>query len=529
MTDDPFFGAAWVDVDEWRDEPLRHRYVHGGFTDTDTRFSLYFPPADLYQQRLLQFLEGGHGGSENAVTQRPGGLEQTRATFLLAFEEFGAFLVESNQGHIGNDLSGLKGDWTITWYRASAQTAKYARQVAAEMYGMEPRHTYVYGPSGGGIRSFWCLENAADVYDGALPYVISPIGLYTMSAHAYGVEGVGDKLTDVVDATEPGGSGDPFAGLTTSEREALTVLYRTGWARRAESQLRREYIWGFGIQDIHETDPSYLEDFWTKPGYAGADDPAALRGRIAQGETTVRRVVAARDLRMFRPSLARASEDEPIGVVLDVDDADRLFYAKLTVTSGMANGRTLYVGGVDEGGVLIPFTLGVPELFSGVEAGDTVRYDNRDYVAYCHYHRHIGVDPERGELAVDGHPMYPRRLSGVTRGMTGRIGGKMILCPGALDSNVFPTDAYPRLVARHLGDRVDDFFRMWWMDNASHGSPTMHRPGPVWETRLMDYTGIIEQGLRDLIAWVEEGRPPAKMQYGFSPDNALWLPETAAV
>ena len=31
------FTEPYVDVDEWRDVPVRHRYVHGGFADTETR------------------------------------------------------------------------------------------------------------------------------------------------------------------------------------------------------------------------------------------------------------------------------------------------------------------------------------------------------------------------------------------------------------------------------------------------------------------------------------------------------------
>ena len=31
MADDPRFGAPFIDVDEWRDQPVRHRYVHGCF------------------------------------------------------------------------------------------------------------------------------------------------------------------------------------------------------------------------------------------------------------------------------------------------------------------------------------------------------------------------------------------------------------------------------------------------------------------------------------------------------------------
>ena len=40
---DPLYDVAYVDVDEWRDEPHRYRYVHGGFEGTDARFSFYFP------------------------------------------------------------------------------------------------------------------------------------------------------------------------------------------------------------------------------------------------------------------------------------------------------------------------------------------------------------------------------------------------------------------------------------------------------------------------------------------------------
>src|SRR4051794_35676506 len=238
MTSDPFFGPPYIDVDEQRDEPRPHRYVHGGFTDTDTRFSFYFPPQEQYGGRFFQFLEGGHGGSENALTQRLRGRDPA-GSFDLAFTDLAGYLIESNQGHIGNDLSGLKGDWTITYWRASAASARYARELAAEMYGSAPEYGYVYGPSGGGLRTMWCIENAGDLYQGAVPYVISTMGGLTLSAHAYGVEGLGDALPAVIDATDVGGSGDPFVGLSSTQRDALAVLYRTGWARRAESQLRR--------------------------------------------------------------------------------------------------------------------------------------------------------------------------------------------------------------------------------------------------------------------------------------------------
>src|SRR5579863_5825619 len=41
---DTLLKEPYVDTDEWRDTPIRHRYVHGGFRGTPARFSIYFPP-----------------------------------------------------------------------------------------------------------------------------------------------------------------------------------------------------------------------------------------------------------------------------------------------------------------------------------------------------------------------------------------------------------------------------------------------------------------------------------------------------
>src|SRR5215471_13696906 len=69
------FGTAFIDVDEWRDQPVRHRYVHGGFEGTHTLFSFYFPPAETYTGRFFQLLEGGAGGHENLLI--PPGADET--------------------------------------------------------------------------------------------------------------------------------------------------------------------------------------------------------------------------------------------------------------------------------------------------------------------------------------------------------------------------------------------------------------------------------------------------------------------
>ena len=78
---DPDYTKPYVDVDEWRDEPVRHRYVHGGFEGTDLRFSCYFPPEEQYEGRFFQPILAVSGtehafGSSHAA--RHGRLDRVR-------------------------------------------------------------------------------------------------------------------------------------------------------------------------------------------------------------------------------------------------------------------------------------------------------------------------------------------------------------------------------------------------------------------------------------------------------------------
>src|SRR3546814_11886100 len=56
-----------------------------------------------------------------------------------------------------------------------------------------------------------------------------------------------DKLASVIDATEPGGSGNPFEGLNAYEREALADLYRHAFPRGEEYMIAQPmgqaYLW----------------------------------------------------------------------------------------------------------------------------------------------------------------------------------------------------------------------------------------------------------------------------------------------
>lgn len=77
------------------------------------------------------------------------------------------------------------------------------------------------------------------------------------------------------------------------------------------------------------------------------------------------------------------------------------------------------------------------------------------------------------------------------------------------DVEAFPwaADWYRQRVAEHLGDELDDRFRLWYMENADH-IPRSDR------THVIDYGGIVEQALLDLDAWVvADVAPPATTSY----------------
>src|SRR5579871_2368351 len=90
---DPTFAQPYVDVDEWRDAPVRHRYIHGGFRGTDTRFSFYFPDKAHYQGHFFQWLTPVPV-SENTAQAAPAGKDNLIGMAL----DGGAYFVETNGG-----------------------------------------------------------------------------------------------------------------------------------------------------------------------------------------------------------------------------------------------------------------------------------------------------------------------------------------------------------------------------------------------------------------------------------------------
>src|ERR1700722_8547828 len=319
---DSFFGAPYIDEDTEVDTPAPHRMIHGGFEGTATRFRFHFPPAEAgYQGRMFNPLSGGNGGTEDFFTsplgEAIGGLS---SCFRL-----GGYMVQSNQGHIGDEIDPKGGDDpTLYGWRGSAEAARFSKFVAEQIYGQVPHHSYVFGGSGGARRSPLCLAYAPDVWDAALPFMGDAMdGEYGDRdrlrmgagpfASMFNVQRVlRDKLADVIDAMEPGGSGDPFETLDSHQRDELAGLYRLGYPRGDEFMIGQPmgqmWLWTSMAERIAAEDP-YFTAFWQEPGHLGHDQPELLRDDLMQAEIKVKRVLTATDLsqdpELDRPELAR--------------------------------------------------------------------------------------------------------------------------------------------------------------------------------------------------------------------------------
>jgi hypothetical protein len=498
---DPEFGPAWFDIDEQRDEPIPHRYLHGGFEGTTTRFRIRFPEATSYRGRMIQMLGGGTGGSEHQTeTWHPTGVAPDGRwingyaaddphRWLVDVARRGAFLVESNEGFRAG-VDPAPSDLSLNAYRATAHTAWFAHQLAADHYGRPPEHRYVTGFSGGGCRTINVLERTRGVFAGGVGGGITSMEL-TMAAWSVVADAayaLRDRLDDLATNADAGGSDDPFAAThTDAERSALAALYGVGYPFGNERALRSGIAWVPAWHYLSAVDPSYLGDFFEASGYAGRDGSAArLRGEA----TVVESVDDGAGGRLLRLEVGR--------------DPGDLIGAELTVLDGpRAGGRDLVTA----------ITGGLPHVggaaLAGIgtfEPGDRVAYDNGRWLALRHYHR-------------DVHRRPPAHLA-ASLPYTGDLWGRLLLVQMAHDHLTLTN------VAHAYAERVRgaESARVWWIENADHFIPA---PG-LAAARYVDIEAPLRAGLDTLIAWVEDGaEPPAATSYHLDEHGILRMPATA--
>jgi hypothetical protein len=252
---DPLYSRPVIDNVVDLTSPVPHRKVSGHFDGTEKRFNFYFPPKGQWEGRFFHLV---YPTQDEIATDEA-------VSFGVAS---GAYTVQTNGGG---------------GYRVDAAAAKFAKSVAASYYiSPEPIHGYLYGGSGGSFQTIGAIENCAGVWHGAVPFIP---GVPTSIPNNFFVRAMArfvlkDKAPQIADAVRPGGSGDPYAGLNNVERAVLLEVTRMGVPLRAWE----DYKYLLGLHDpqgllgfasvVQGLDPTYADDFWTKPGYLGTEQSA---------------------------------------------------------------------------------------------------------------------------------------------------------------------------------------------------------------------------------------------------------------
>ncbi|MET0861974.1 MAG: Ig-like domain-containing protein [Microbacterium sp.] len=359
-------------------------------------------------------------------------------------------------------------DFLSLGYRHAAAAAKFAEQLAADYYGSDRNISgYLYGPSGGSFQTVGAAENAEGVWQGFVPIVqaVPTPNAYNFNGRAAAELILADKADDIRDALLPGGSGDPYATLDEAEGAMLTEVFRLGipW----QGWENPDYLLGY--------DPNY---FGTG---LDSDDPLAYDPTYVDD--------------FWSADGYLGTEASPLG--------DRV-RAEL------------------------------------VEMGDTVGH--RWNIAKRFAYRYQLPADGQGWIALDqfrnddGTPKYPQRpvgepgFSGAVSGnaaFDGSVTGKVIVVSNLYDVDALPlhTDWYRKQVEASLGDAAAaDSYRVYFNDHADH------QEGDVAAERtasLIPWWGLVEQALRDVASWAEEGVPaPASTRYEIQ-DSQIVVPADA--
>jgi hypothetical protein len=510
---DPGLTEPYTDIDEQRTttDPatkvkVAYRYIHGGFTGTKARFSFYFPAKSKYQGRFFE--------STYPTVARE---DADPSTIAFAISH-GAYVVSTNNN------GGLPAGGALAGYRTNASAANYSRVVARKVYGDAARSRgYVFGASGGAYQTMAAMENTEGVWDGGIPMVPgTPNSIPSnMTVQLLAARVLADALPGIVDAVEPGGSGDPYANLTDEQRSVLQEATKQGFPLGGWWQYASLAGGAFAAVEggVQAIDPGYVDDFWSTPGYEGSD-PAVAAARV-QHSTTVRS--ATRD----------AIE------LTDAPPAGDFIGAQLSLTSGAAAGKQLQVASVS--GNRATLAAGADSVTSAIQPGDEVQLDNSWNIALQYYQRHQVPSPDQYGWnqfrGPDDAPLYAQRpqLVGETfvRSIggslpTGKFHGKMIMLSSVLDVQAFPwsADWYKKQAEAEYGARkLDANYRLWFMENADHVPPA----GALAETHIVSYDGALQQAVLDLDRWVKGGdAPPASTNYTVDDDSQVHTTGSAA-
>ncbi|KAF4980555.1 hypothetical protein FDECE_17860 [Fusarium decemcellulare] len=506
---DPDYSEIVIDSGSDETSPIPHRKVSAHFNGTDIAINIYLPPKHQWQGRFFQMVYPSH-----------------EADALDVNVSFGA-----DSGGYAVQITGTGG------YRADAAAAKFSKTMASEYYGEPDRHIYgyIYGGSGGSLQTVGAIENTKKVWDGAVAIIQAVPVSFMGNPSIRCLAGIGlkDKKAQIAAAVSPGGNGDSFAGLTDLETSVLkeaTIMGIPMSSWEVFDSVTNCTTMNLLRGDVEGIDNSYASDFWTKPGYLGTEDSEL--GRVFQS------------LKVEHTSTVTAIQkhsDGEVVIFLDSIPADP-GQVGLDFTILSANGID---AGQLEGTLSSDKTLTVNATFAdssaleAVNEGAQLRIDNRWFIAMHAYHRYQ-VPTREGFHGYDqfrnasGKPIFPQRPIDTSETVarsasgggthTGNITAQVIVVSNLIDYDAFPwhADWYQSQVKKTLGSQFHDNYRLWFNENADHNFGAVPHK---WLHRLVDFTGIYHQALRDLSTWVERGIPaPLSTKYTVSADSQVLIP-----
>ena len=410
-------------------------------------------------------------------------------------------------------------------YRVDAAAAKLSRAYANKLYGNKAHiYGYIYGVSGGSIQTMGAVESTIGVWDGGMPISIAIDGLSLNSFMwdaLYALAIPEAQRAKIAAAVKTGSTTDIYTGLDADQRAVLDEMLNAGFARRAiENGMFVAEGPLYTAGGLRELDPTYEDDFWSKPGYEGANPPAYLTAGKVDGFATI-------------TTINRDAQNKPTSVVFDpatvpamgtIGNAGLEYYVYAADgTTRTVGASTLSLKGTLSGNTLTLKPGNDPAMLAALAVGGKIRINNRYLLALYFYPRHDIVtngDPAfRQYLDADGKPKYPQRslpgwmlnALGTQGGTleTGKVKFKTIVFENLLDPSSYPYTAsfyYSRIVKALGKKRADQMARIYYNDNAEHAD--FFAPWGDKQTYLVSIGGLIHQALLDLADWVETGKKP---------------------
>jgi hypothetical protein len=562
--------------------------IDGTCTDPDYNESTFV--VDKTEQLTFQVPDGplipytevtGHFPATKTLDTLAPGVRQSPTTFqqnyVLRFpaKEYWrhrSFEVEhpSGGGVVDNRMAFTDGAYSVNWMSASipnavashrheAAATKVAKTYANKLYGNTAKiYTYLWGCSGGGTVAMAAAENVTGVWDGVEVQctgtkVDAPYqsfywqALYTMAIPK-------EKADAIAAAAVPGGTGDIYAGLNDEEKSVLDEFTSAGYPLAVIGNHFKSLTPLVDPVDVRLFDPTYEDDFWSKPGYAGANPPNYLKAAAVDGYATITRI--DRDAQgvptviqfdpATLPKLGTTGDNYLEYYVYAADGTTRVIDPTRAVGAPTDNKRRFsLMGKLDTGTGTLTLTGTTKDVFGGVspitnspvlldalKVGSKIRVNNRFILAMYYYPRYSifpSIHSHDQYRNADGSPKYPQRpnleflLHSNYRTMGGRvetgdIKTKTMIITGMGDNLSWPifNASYFEEIKKTLGAaKANNMVRFYLHDNGRH-------------TTGGGQPGIFRQSIIDLMNWVEKDiTPPASSVYTIKNGQVILAPKAA--